>query len=119
MMIEMHGQLLLRISRNYGMDAFQRGAHASKYNTLVERHVSRDTMTCRRTPEAFGEVHKASPTHDQANCRRFAKDIFEAVDPDLAKVFEAESGAGESAGKRSRICSSGPAVRLKNGQAKR
>ena len=92
LMIELQGQLLLRISRNNGMDTFQIGAHASKYNTLVERHVSADTITCRKVLQAFGEVRKLSPSYDRANCRRFAQDIFEALDTDVADVFEEESG---------------------------
>lgn len=98
LMIELQGQLRLRISRNNGMDTFQIGAHASKYNTLVERHVSEDTITCRRVLQAFGEVRRLYPSYDRANCRRFAQDIFEALDPDVADRFLAESGGrGSSA----------------------
>ena len=98
LMIELQGQLLLRISRNNGADTFQIGAHASKYNTLVERHVSRDTITCRRVLQAFGEVRRLCPTYDRANCRTFAQDIFEALDPGVAATFLQESGGrGSSA----------------------
>ncbi|MBD8879570.1 hypothetical protein IHE49_03640 [Rhodanobacter sp. 7MK24] len=98
LMIELQGQLLLRISRNNGMDTFQIGANPSKYNTLVERHVSGDTITCRRVLQAFGEVRRLCPTYDRANCRRFAQDIFEALDPDVVGAFQEESGGrGSSA----------------------
>lgn len=84
--------VLLRISRNNGQDTFQLGASASKYNTLVERHVSRNTITCRRVLQAFGEVRRLYPSYDKGNCRRFAQDIFEALVPDVTDDFQKESG---------------------------
>lgn len=84
--------VLLRISRNNGQDTFQLGASASKYNTLVERHVSRNTITCRRVLQAFGEVRRLYPSYDKGNCRRFAQDIFEALVPDVTGDFQKESG---------------------------
>ncbi|MBD8879545.1 hypothetical protein IHE49_03515 [Rhodanobacter sp. 7MK24] len=84
--------VLLRISRNNGQDTFQLGASASKYNTLLERHVSRNTITCRRVFQAFGEVRKLYPSYDKGNCRRFAQDIFEALVPEVTEDFEKESG---------------------------
>ncbi|BFI95642.1 MAG: hypothetical protein RSP_11520 [Rhodanobacter sp.] len=90
--------VLLRISRNNGQDTFQLGASASKYNTLVERHVSRNTITCRRVLQAFGEVRRLYPSYDKGNCRRFAQDIFEALVPEVTGDFEQESGGrGSSA----------------------
>ena len=84
--------VLLRISRNNGQDTFQLGAFASKYNTLVERHVSHHTITCRRVFQAFGEVRRLYPSYDKGNCRRFAQDIFEALVPSVTGDFQSESG---------------------------
>lgn len=83
--------VLLRISRNNGQDTFQIGAKASKYNTLVTRHVSHHTITCRRVLQAFGEVRRLYPSYDKGNCRRFAQDIFEALVPAVAEDFQKES----------------------------
>jgi predicted LPLAT superfamily acyltransferase len=96
LMLHLQGGSLLRISRNNGEDTFQIGAHAGNYNTLVVRHISANTITCRQVLAAFGNERRLRPTYDHADCRTFAQDIFTALDPGAnTAIAEASGGRGD------------------------
>ena len=90
-MLDLNNGELVRISRTNGSDTFQIGAAEegrSKFpmKTLIEVQLN-GRITCRDAFSAFGDVHRAVPRYDQADCQVFAKRYMLAVAPEAESKF--------------------------------